>query len=248
MHTFGNITEQKTMDFKTIELLSFDQAKQEEFYQDLIGFDIQSVDDGFSMPCGMTKLIFRKTDERDNFYHFAFLICEAHFKDCMQFIKQKGIKLLPNEKSGDEISYWRDNTGRSFYFFDKDNNIVEIITRPSLGYTSSNPWSPNEIIKINEIGTPVEHTLDTCDELLKNYPFIWPEFYKKSFSDEFCWFGDYEGVMLIVKRGRIWYNTNLQGKTCDLRLEIQEKDELIGLDFIDGKFKPSHKKHLSKFN
>jgi len=228
------------MEFRTIEILSFKQTEQIEFYRDLIGFDIKPEYSGFSIKCGITELIFRKTDGRDNFYHFACLICEEHFTDCLQFIKQKGIEILPDKETGDEITLWGNNTGRSFYFFDPDNNIVEFVTRPSLPYTSNTDWSLNEIIKINEIGTPVENVIETATELLKATQIVIPDFVEKRFHDQFCWFGDYEGAILIVKITREWYPTNIRARTSDLRLKIKQEDELIDLEFINGEFKMCH--------
>ncbi|MCH9030542.1 MAG: hypothetical protein IH819_13280, partial [Bacteroidetes bacterium] len=177
------------MEFKEIELLSRRINDQIRFYKDILEFDTTIISDNkFFIETQKTKLVFNKTEEK-HFYHFAFLICENHFEDVLRFVKQKNIELLPDLETGDEIVYWHNTEGKSIYCYDEDENIVEFIIRPSLGYRSINHWVPRETIKINEIGVPVENTIKTVHYLIDEYKFEIPEKHIRGFQDKFCWFG-----------------------------------------------------------
>lgn len=223
------------MEFLAIELLSKNIEKQKAFYKDL-GFEITENQEGFSIQAGKTELSFKEETTEENFYHFAFLICENHFADTLNFIKQKGINILPDKETGDEITYWSRGTGKSFYFLDVDNNILEFVVRPTLNYHSNEKWSIDKILKINEIGTPVNVPLNTSHSLLNEYQLNIPQRYIDSFSEKFCWFGDFEGTILIVKDGRAWYPTQIKAKVCDLRLKILDQQKVIDIQFNKGKF------------
>lgn len=223
------------MEFLEIELLSKNIKRQKAFYDDL-GFEITENQEGFSIQAGKTKLIFKEETEEENFYHFAFLIYENHFADTLNFIKQKGINILPDRETGDEITYWAKGTGKSFYFLDEDKNIVEFVIRPTLNYHSDEKWSIDKILKINEIGTPVNVAIDTSHSLIRDYQLNIPQRYIDRFSDDFCWFGDFEGTILIVKEGRAWYPTQIKAKVCDLRLKILDQQKVIDIQFNKGKF------------
>lgn len=224
------------MEFKEIELLSGQLDNQIRFYNDILEFDTTIIsDDKFFIQTQKTKLTFNKTEE-NHFYHFAFLICENHFEDVLRFVKQKNIELLPDLETGNEIVYWGNAEGKSIYFYDEDKNIVEFIIRPNLGYRGINHWVPEQTIKINEIGTPVENTIKTATYLIDEYKFKIPQKYIQGFDDKFCWFGDFEGTLLIVSTEREWHHTNKKAIPSPLKLVIKEKGETIALEF-DGEFK-----------
>ncbi len=223
------------MEFLEIALLSKNIEKQKAFYSDL-GFRIFDNQKGFSIQAGKTKLLFEVQTKAENFYHFAFLIYENYFADTLNFIKQKGIKILPDKETGTEITYWSQGIGQSFYFFDEDKNIVEFVVRPTLNYRSDEEWSMDKILKINEIGTPVHTPMKTSHALINTYQFDIPQRYIDGFDNAFCWFGDFEGTILIVKEGRAWYPTQIKSKSCDVRLKISEQQKIIDLQFRNGRF------------
>jgi len=223
------------MEFLEITLFSKSIEKQRTFYHHL-GFEITANDKGFSVQAGKTQLTFEARLEEENFYHFAFLICESHFSDTLNFIKQKGINILPDRETGEKITYWASGIGKSFYFLDENGNILEFVVRPTLNYRSDEKWSIDKILKINEIGTPVNKPADTSHSLIDKYRLNIPQRYIDRFNDDFCWFGDFEGTILIVKESRAWYPTKIKAKTCDLRIKISDQQKIIDLKFNKGKF------------
>lgn len=224
------------MEFKKISLHSQKLQAQLNFYGTVLGFDTQVKENSFSLQAGTTELEFLESKDEENHYHFAFLVCEEHFDACRAFVKELGIPLLPNSETGDEITYWENNTGRSIYFLDEDGNIGEFISRPTLGYTSNAEWSIQEVLKVNEIGTPVSDTLGTSQELLEKVGLQVPEHFQQTFHERFCWTGDFNSTLLVVKEGRHWFPTETPAISSDLELEIQEGERSISLSFKEGAF------------
>lgn len=149
-------------------------------------------------------------------YHFAFLIPTGSLEASIQFIESKGIALLPFH--GEKIIHF--DTGRSIYFFDPDGNIAEFIERPLLDYPASHSFEIHNIICVNEIGLPVSDTLETSNDLMINHRIL--PLNPKTWNENFCWVGDHEGAVIVVKEGRHWMPTELPSVINDLELEYTE--------------------------
>ena len=135
----------------------------------------------------------------------------------MEFLKKRDIALLAYQ--GSEIIHF--NSGRSIYFFDKDGNIAEFIERPSLLYKKTKDFSIKNVIKINEIGLPIKDTIKMADYLSEDLGIA--PINKDEFSDSFCWVGDFNGVIIVVKEGRNWLPTNIPGTANDFKISYSEK-------------------------
>lgn len=224
------------MEFKQVTLNSQSLEAQKHFYQKVLGFETTEQDDCLSLQAGSTELVFKQSTAPNNCYHFAFLICDAHFDACKKFLKNKGVPLLPNSHTGDEVTYWENETGRSVYFFDGDGNIAEFISRPTLGFETTAPWSINQVLKVNEIGTPVTDPLQTSQQLLETSGLHVPKIYRDSFNERFCWFGDFHATLLIAKQGRHWFPTAIAARYGDVALHIVEGNRQLSLSFTNGAF------------
>ncbi len=213
------------MEIKKLTLFSKNLDEQEHFYGNILGLPVHRI--------GKTKLrvhtkenvlIFKKTDKRFC-YHFAFLINPGSLESAMEFLKKREIKLLPYQES--EIIYF--NSGRSIYFFDMDGNIAEFIERPTLPYKKAIQFSIENIIKVNEIGLPVSDTIKTANYISNNLG-ITP-MNKTDFNDAFCWVGDFNGVIIVVKEGRNWLPTEIPGTVNDFMICYTEKGIEKKIDF-----------------
>lgn len=115
------------------------------------------------------------------------------------------------------------------YFFDKDGNIAEFIERPRLGFESDDAFSINQILRINEIGLPVEKPLEYSKILIEKFNLTLSDL--DNFGDFFCWTGDHEGVFIVVKKGRNWKPTQLPAEVNDFEIEFEESGEVIRIGF-----------------
>ena len=200
------------MEIKSLRIYSQNFKEQLHFYKEVLGFKISSITESFKVLCKENELIFERSDDVF-YYHFAFLIPTGSLRSAIEFLREKGIELLLH--NGREIIDFK--TGEAIYFYDKDENIVEFIERPDLDYPHKNTFSINDVIKLNEIGLPVDNPKEMAYNLITNYG-IRP-INKDAFTSEFCWVGDFNGVIIVTKKGRNWLPTNKPGMINDFSRE-----------------------------
>jgi len=112
------------MNLEKITLYSHNFEKQLSFYKDVLQFSVSNITkDSFDIHTKKTILTYKKSDNPNNFYHFAFLIYDDHFKDALDYVKNKNIPLILDKYTNEEIIAWQVG-GESFYFYDEDQNIV----------------------------------------------------------------------------------------------------------------------------
>ena len=205
------------MEIKKLTLFSNNIDEQEQFYGSTLGFPIERTNKKILKVKTNENLLVFESSVNKFCYHFAFLINTGSLESAMDFLKKRDIALLPYQ--GSEVIHF--NSGRSIYFFDKDGNIAEFIERPSLPYKKTKDFSIKNVIKINEIGLPIKDTIKMAIYLSKDLG-ITP-INKDEFTDSFCWVGDFNGVIIVVKEGRNWLPTNIPGTANDFKISYSEK-------------------------
>lgn len=194
------------MKIEELHLLSNDLDLQEVFYGSTMGFITERRSDGrLHVHCGETMLIFHSSESSSYFYHFCFLIPTGSIESAIAFANGIALKLLPNQ--GKTITHF--DNGRSVYFHDGNENIAEFIERPLVDYPVKASFSIDDLIRINEIGLPTPAPERIAKELCDDYGIV--PLAPESFDDVFCWAGDHEGVIIVVKEGRGWLPT---GRPC----------------------------------
>jgi len=217
------------MRINKLKLFSQNLGEQLSFYQDILGFPlIKKTPEQIRFQTGETELIFEKSDKKQ-FYHFAFLIPTGQLEKGIDFLEKKGIELL--HWDGELIAHFKN--GRAIYFFDKDGNIAEFIERPTLGFESDSAFSIDQILKINEIGLPVETPLEYSAELVKKFNLTLSD--PSNFFEVFCWAGDYEGVFIVTKIGRNWKPTQLSAEVNDFEIEFEESGKEFRVAFENNR-------------
>ncbi|GJM61058.1 VOC family protein [Persicobacter diffluens] len=199
------------MQIHRLKLFCSELPAQLSFYEHM-GFELRREGSLMEMKAGWTQLIFQEQVGAP-YYHFAFLIPRGRIQAALEFVKQKGIGLLPFEAS--EIIEF--TNGRAIYFYDPAGNIVEFIERPGFAASVKGAFSLTEVLGVNEVGLPSEDPLALAQYLQTTFGIkpIAPE----SFRPNFCWVGDHQGVMICVKAGRNWLPTTKPSVVNDLELE-----------------------------
>ena len=103
-------------------------------------------------------------------------------------------------------------------FFDKDGNIAEFIERPTLDYPTTNQFSIENVIKLNEIGLPVQEPIKTAHRIIEALTIQPIDII--AFKENFCWVGDFNGVVIVVKAGRHWLPTKIPSIINDFSLQF----------------------------
>ena len=125
------------MEIQALKIFSQNINEQESFYSEVLGFDcIRTSDATFEVIAKENKLIFEKCDSA-SYYHFAFLIPPKSIESAIKYVEDRSVELL--RLGGDKIIYF--DSGKAIYFYDKDENIVEFIERPTLKYSSQHSLS-----------------------------------------------------------------------------------------------------------
>lgn len=101
--------------------------------------------------------------EQERQYHFAINIPANRFKEAKEWIMSR-VPLL-TEDGEDEI-YFEGIDASSLYFYDADENIVELIARHSINPESNiESFSSNEFLGIGEMSLTVEDPSLVAQEL-----------------------------------------------------------------------------------
>lgn len=224
------------MEIHSLKLYSKNIKKQFFFYEKILGFEVNYLEENkISITAGATQLIFEE-DKKSNFvYHFAFLIPNQKLEQAIDFLEKKGIKILTREN--EKIIHFgtkENHTGRAIYFFDEDGNIAEFIERASLNYITEQDFHINQIIKLNEIGMPVDDPMEISRQLINQYKIHLIDLHH--LNDTFCWVGDYNGVFIVVKNGRNWLPTQIPAFSNDFEVEFEAGSKICKMRFKEGRF------------
>lgn len=175
-------------------LKAYHLTEMKEFYTKQLEMELVSEDDShFIVMVGATKLIFEKYDETPN-YHICFRTNEEFYHYMMKKLPQN--LFIPNEE-GEISMHWK---GKQAYFIDPDGNILEMLERP-FRHQGEAPFGWYDIA---EVGMPVENIGDFQKELSL---FVKDDFAKE--SNTFAFYGDEDGVFVLVRQGRHWYPTEI---------------------------------------
>lgn len=216
------------MEIRELIIFSHKINEQDDFYRNVLEFRCSRVTNSIlEIHTGDTKLILEKSTKKF-FYHFAFLIPTGTLNAAIDYLEKNSIQLLL--LNGEKVIQF--NSGRAIYFYDKDGNIAEFIERPTLNNQSGSDFSIESIIKLNEIGLPVSEpknmtrilTTEFGIKPIKNAPF----------TDRFCWVGDYNGAVIVIKEGRNWLPTEKPGIINDFSIKYMDQGKEYNLTFANN--------------
>lgn len=188
-----------------IELLTNNLLETEKFYTEQLGFPVSNKTlNSISFIIGNSILIFTKVKGINPTYHFAFNIPHNQLEQAINWTTNK-VALLKN--STDEIITRFDNwNAESIYFYDNNNNILELIARFDLNNYSIEDFKTSSIESISEIGIVTDQPLCFGEELITDSGLHY--FPKGPRREDFIAMGDDNGLILIVRTNRNWYPTN----------------------------------------
>lgn len=194
-----------------VQLLTSDLTTQREFYGSVLGLPVvEAGDDALAIDAGNSRLAFTQAPEGwSGFYHFAFNIPEDQLAEAKEWTSRR-VPLIRSNSGEDEFFFDTWNA-HSFYFYDPSGNILEFIARHNLPEQSSRPFTERNILNISEIGIASDDVLATVASAQAGLDV---DVYYGPPSDTFTAVGDDHGLLIIVKRGRIWFPDT--GKAADM--------------------------------
>ena len=139
--------------------------EMKHFYTERLGLSVIEEDlSSFRINLGEDALVFQEaaTNQKRQ-YHFAINIPSNRFKEAKEWIKSR-IPLL-TEDGEDEI-YFEGIDATSLYFYDADENVVELIARHSINVESdADVFSTHDFLGIGEMSLTAINPLHVAQEL-----------------------------------------------------------------------------------
>jgi|SRR5215204_4658894 len=223
-----------------LHLLSDNLESTEEFYHQILGLNIlQKSNDLLVLEVGQTVLSVHQSDLQKPQYHFAFNIPCNKIEEALAWIKGKAtvLDVAPNEPIAD-FKNWN---ARAVYFLDNNENILELIARNDLRNERDDPFGPDLLLSVCEIGIVCDNVGQQSQFLIDRYQLDY--FSKQPPLPTFSALGDDSGLFIIVPHSREWYPTNIRSTKNWLKVHIningrEEELELHGRSSRNSKTKP----------
>jgi catechol-2,3-dioxygenase len=217
------------MKIKEIQLLSNNLVETEQFYNHIL--DIKTTaktDHQISFAVGATKVTFIKSTESIHpNYHLAFDIPTNKLYEAFAWLKEN-TTILPVTADSDiaEIKLWN---AKSFYFYDNNGNLLELICRYDNPNLSNAPFNGSSILYVSEIGIVSENVPELATTLITKYGLDY--YAKQPKQDNFMALGNEDGLFILVDQNRNWFPTSKKAEafwaSIKFNLESHPDDDLV---------------------
>ncbi|HEX8600653.1 MAG TPA: hypothetical protein VF952_19320 [Chloroflexia bacterium] len=204
------------MKIDRLELQANDLLAQHHFYRDVLQLPAVATSETLQVQVGSSLLTFtQSTGTHSQVYHFAFNIPENRFEEAKAWIA--GRTPLITSSSGEDTFDFVNWNAHSCYFRDPAGNILEFIARHGLPNASDVHFDARSILSISEIGIASDDVVATVEQLQRTGMPV----YDGAGSDTFAAVGDEHGLLIVVKRGRIWFpDTGTPADLFPLKVEV----------------------------
>ncbi|MGE7114596.1 VOC family protein [Lysinibacillus sp. NPDC047702] len=214
------------MKITRVKLYAYDLHKMKEFYSTQLGFSlIKNTDDYFSVAVGESTITFEKVHASvQKQYHFALNIPCNLFQQAKGWVKEHAEILFSAEE--DEV-YFATLKAFSCYFYDPEENIIELIARQEVNSKiDSLSFSTEHVLNIGEMNITTD-TIYLVANKLKEYGII-PMNNNEIRVDSLTFMGNYEdgANLLLGPSERIWYFSNKKAIVSPMEIEINKQQLL----------------------
>lgn len=205
------------MKIKELHLLSDNIIETELFYNNVLNVKTEDKNlNTVSFNVGSTKIIFIQTKTNIKpVYHFAFDIPNNKFEEAFEWMKAR-TQLIPVIDENNFVSKFDLWNAKSFYFYDNNLNLLELICRFDVNNETKKPFDSSSILYASEIGIVSESASQTADFLTNKHGI--KEFTKQAGTDSFTALGDDYGLLVLVNNQRNWFPTNDLAKSFPTKI------------------------------
>lgn len=138
--------------------------------------------------------------------------------EAKRWVSERGISVF--SKDGQNEFPFEKWNATAFYFYDPDGNLVEFIAHHSLDNEASEAFGPKHLLRISEIGLPVENVPQVVKELTNAFPLrLW-----SGDGEQFAALGDAEGLLIVVDKERPWFPDGRLPGLFNTRVSIEGTD------------------------
>ncbi|MEM6348202.1 MAG: VOC family protein [Bacteroidota bacterium] len=217
------------MHIKALTLYTSQIEKQCRFYGEVLGLQVRQVSDGsYRFRLGETFVRLQAAPNAQP-YHFAINIPHNQSKAALAWLKER-VEVLTFE--GHEIQDFSNWQADAIYFYDEDQNIVELIARRTLANASEDTFGPHSMLEVSEIGMPTLNIEAKYHLILAQ---LGLPIYDGSF-ERFCAIGDEHGLFICIdKSKKKWFPTNDEAWSANFEALIDNGAHTFSVSFQDDK-------------
>lgn len=205
------------MEIKELGLITNNLTDTEVFYNQVL--DIPTAirtETEISFLIGKTKISFQESPADHPVYHIAFDVPKNQLQEAYEWLKQRTNILPVNESTTFSVfELWN---AKSFYFYDNNGNLLELICRYDLENTSDQPFSSSSILYASEIGLVTGDVPFLAETLMSKYGLNVYE--KQPVQDNFTALGDEQGLLIIVNNDRNWFPTDKKASSFPTKIVL----------------------------
>jgi catechol 2,3-dioxygenase-like lactoylglutathione lyase family enzyme len=211
------------MKLREILLLSNDLHATEQFYTEILNLKpINKNKAEISFLIGVTTLSFRHTDLQNPNYHFAIDVPNNKLHEAFEWLQLKTEILHVTANS--QFSVFEDWNAESFYFYDNNSNLLELISRRDVPNWTDVDFDESQLLYISEIGIVDDNVVIKGEGLAANYNL--PYYSKQPKQNDFIALGDEQGLFILVSPTRNWYPTNRKAEAFPLKVVFVESSDI----------------------
>ena len=218
------------MNILSLEILSNNLANTEGFYAGVLGMPVlDKSESAITFRAGNTQLTFKLDAQSKAIYHAAFNIPNNQLDEALAWMSERVeiVDATPGSKIADFVNW----NAKSFYFYDYNGNIMEMIARYGLSNQSDTEFCGTSITCVSEIGLAAEDVAVLCDNIQRAYNL--PVFSMQPPLPNFIAMGDDDGLLILSKLNRNWHLTELPAQKCHTKLSINNNGEQQSLAFYE---------------
>jgi catechol-2,3-dioxygenase len=216
---------------KELKIYSSNVKAQMDFYEKILGLSVISfTEENVSLTIGDSVLNIEFKQEATP-YHFAINIPSNKEEEALGWMKSRVDILKDGKNEIQDFEFWN---AKSIYFYDKDDNVVELIARKNLNNSTNHKFDANQLLEISEIGLPTLNIEKDFNQLTK---LTGIEMYDGGF-ERFCAIGDERGMFICVDRKvKGWFPTNDEAFPSEFEIKLVEKEIIYQIKFKDKEIK-----------
>ena len=213
------------MKIRSLSIYTSNLEKQLDFYRDELGFEVSGLsENSFVVHLGYSSLEFVSRKNASP-YHIALHIPDEQEEEALKWLEAIVPVLEYNSDKIIDFSNWG---ARSVYFYDKDNNIMELISRRDFEKPESAIFNAESIVGIAEIGLVTKDITGKFEKLKL-------ESGLNKFDgdfDRFCAIGEASGLLITINNDKKdWFPTNDKAYSSDFKLEYEHESNNYHLEF-----------------
>ena len=187
---------------RELHLWSANIPAQFEFYTQVLRLpSLQYSDREFAIQVGTSRLIFHRDRGAIGGYHIALNIAENLYEAAKIWLLAR-IALEEDRYCTDLFHFGNQWNMHSMYFRDVDENIVEFSARHNLVDKGDEPFSPQHVLSIGEVGMPSENVIEQVEAFQTQMNLA---VFDGAGSDTFTALGDDYGLLIVPCLGREWF-------------------------------------------